>query len=1016
MFDATQRWQRFTTGRQFAIAQMKQYREDLRKLTELTSTKMHTYADGAALCMALCIALFCAGRLGLHGASPPGWIMGLFLTNNAAAFCFMGLTIWLAMHASFRAKAASVHLLTRKLRVPVPTLDQLDNARRFGSEFEQQDWKDIFRVPYIMHHGTPVDQPSGGLGFGRGRSQSAPPTRRKSHSSWVRNEFQTDTAGTLSAPSQDASLQLPDHFKMYAQVQKEWWPYDVYARVSILYGFLSFIHGLGYYGLGHINVELRAFWVAYGTVFILMVLHGLLLRFDIIRGRGAANDRLPYCEWFGPFAALPAAIGMSLDFRVEYDKTAITLTWVCIFISYVMQLIYTLRLMELLMPDFKKTATAPEDRIGSPWWPDSWRIPSSFKHVIYLVAPPTSLAPGQYDLVRETLEGRSEAANLAAPANAEGELAEANLGWAEHVFQCMRQELQNPHTAVSNERKRQLEQLFTQFQAVKQHCNVDAVNQLVENLMIWCRQTASESNIPALAGSQQWLGNSDTSGSDSEEHSGLSGSEGSYVPHAGYMDERREHRTIDFMNHVEPWRLVSWIVGAMCLAWVVLIAGNIVECVLGEQALVTAPHWSRPPMTRPSLEPHELGSPWGLAGPAGSTPWLPEQMAWHEEKRHPDKATLHRRLSHSRDTVAAAVSAGGDTAALTDAVNRLLAAVPSLEEATDLLQRPLSEAEAQAINAAHQAADNRGVHRERPAFQQHRKEVPVTVQWPGLFEPRLLVCEPMGNAVAALTQRGAMAVAREGAAAAVPAPAEVMRLAGIAELPPLVGASWVAAPGATGREELMLVTRAGNLTVCQQQPFRAGTWMCKTPVIGHRSLPVAGEGSYLLAAGAGWLRGVGGSGGAPRLHTALVSASVPDTVAIYVLEGEGEVAAWLSVGEVPVPYTSSSSARVSLEFLGDDRLLVASEAATMQWRLADGVIIASQKNTPVMPAVGESIQWQAACVSKGNGAPSVAQLRLQKARGSHSWRPQVVIMDSMNITEAQQQHIVGPSGKEALYQ
>jgi len=88
----------------------------------------------------------------------------------------------------------------------------------------------------------------------------------------------------------------------------------------------------------------------------------------------------------------------------------------------------------------------------------------------------------------------------------------------------------------------------------------------------------------------------------------------------------------------------------------------------------------------------------------------------------------------------------------------------------------------------------------------------------------------------------------------------------------------------------------------------------------------------------------------------------------------------------------------------------------MQWRLADGVIIASQKNTPVMPAVGESIQWQAACVSKGNGAPSVAHLRLQKARGSHSWRPQVVIMDSMNITEAQQQHIVGPSGKEALYQ
>ena len=66
--------------------------------------------------------------------------MGLWLTNNAASFShlerrdevsqrgFMGLAIFMALHASYRAQAASVNLLTRKFRVPVPSMRQLDKA------------------------------------------------------------------------------------------------------------------------------------------------------------------------------------------------------------------------------------------------------------------------------------------------------------------------------------------------------------------------------------------------------------------------------------------------------------------------------------------------------------------------------------------------------------------------------------------------------------------------------------------------------------------------------------------------------------------------------------------------------------------------------------------------------------------------------------------------------------------------------------------------------------------------
>eukprot|EP00971_Amphidinium_carterae_P051071 1005591-Amphidinium_carterae.1 len=50
-------------------------RNDIRKLTELVVTKTSMYTMVATLILAVNIALFCAGRLGLHGQAPPGWIM-----------------------------------------------------------------------------------------------------------------------------------------------------------------------------------------------------------------------------------------------------------------------------------------------------------------------------------------------------------------------------------------------------------------------------------------------------------------------------------------------------------------------------------------------------------------------------------------------------------------------------------------------------------------------------------------------------------------------------------------------------------------------------------------------------------------------------------------------------------------------------------------------------------------------------------------------------------------------------
>lgn len=408
MFDAGMRFERFQAGREFAIAQADMYREDLRTLSALTIKKNTVYADSAALGMALCVALYCAGRLGLHGPSPPNWVMGLWYTNNAAAFSFLVLTIWIATHASGRAHAASVHLLTRKTRLPVPSLKQLDKARRFASEFEQAAWSDIFRVPYVSNNGDPFRGASGGSNSASSsRSRSAPPGKKVSKAStWVRDEFETDRAGTVmgghAADTQPVDA-APEHFQLYQRVQRYWVQYDMYARVCFLMAILHFVHSLAFYSLGHINVELRCFWVPYAVGFILMVLHGLLMKFDLV-SRRTSNDKLDGCQWAAQVAWLAAAIGMSLDFQVQFDTNSILFTWVCIFISYLAQLLYTLRLFVVILPDDWKRP-APEEHIGSSWWPQGWMVPSAFRHVLYVVAPPQSLKAGQNDIYREVMNG-----------------------------------------------------------------------------------------------------------------------------------------------------------------------------------------------------------------------------------------------------------------------------------------------------------------------------------------------------------------------------------------------------------------------------------------------------------------------------------------------------------------------------------------------------------------------------------------------------------------------------------
>merc|ERR1719450_318917 len=88
--------------------------------------------------------------------------------------------------------------------------------------------------------------------------------------------------------------EVPEHFKLLMQAQEEWRDYDVYARISMLYGVCSFLYATCYYAIGTAIAELRGFWVMWSLPMVFMTAQALILRPDILR---TGKHRLPISDF-----------------------------------------------------------------------------------------------------------------------------------------------------------------------------------------------------------------------------------------------------------------------------------------------------------------------------------------------------------------------------------------------------------------------------------------------------------------------------------------------------------------------------------------------------------------------------------------------------------------------------------------------------------------------------------------------------------------------------------------------
>lgn len=416
-FDAKQRWARFTSGRKFAVSQVDMFRQDVSDFAAVAIVKLKTYVPVMTMACGYVLTIFVEARSGLKFPAPPTFISGLYLQCLGISFAFLTLGTWLVFHAALRAQAMSVHLRTRKVRVPVPTQRQLDSARQLLSNFEEQNPYDIFRMPFVMpqlgntpdgyadvqdasssNHPTSPKKKRAGKGSKKAAPSAAPPPHGHGvhaprfaggNPLWLNKEIDQRSDFPEYSPNADGmeGLKEPfEHFELVRSVQQEYWGAEAYCRVCFLFGMMHLIQSFCYWLVIHCIAELGMVWCANVLAASLSAATLLMFRLDVSADRGGCFP----IEAFGPFVA---SVSMTLFYGHSYNQTTIDAARAIAVVVLMLQILWTFRLYAVAKPSNTKPGKARENAGGRLFDADAYCdapgwLPSAFQHVTYLIAPP----------------------------------------------------------------------------------------------------------------------------------------------------------------------------------------------------------------------------------------------------------------------------------------------------------------------------------------------------------------------------------------------------------------------------------------------------------------------------------------------------------------------------------------------------------------------------------------------------------------------------------------------------
>mmetsp|Transcript_34688 Transcript_34688/g.62977 ORF Transcript_34688/g.62977 Transcript_34688/m.62977 type:complete len:866 (-) Transcript_34688:89-2686(-) len=235
----------------------------------------------------------------------------------------------------------------------------------------------------------------------------------------------------------------------------------------------------------------------------------------------------------------------------------------------------------------------------------------------------------------------------------------------------------------------------------------------------------------------------------------------------------------------------------------------------------------------------------------------------------------------------------------------------------------------------------------------------VAMQWPALFEPRLLACghaaaHEEGKVVMALSKHGRgtiiSTIASHVGAQEIPAQTQSFSLEGASGYGPLLAAAW-------DELGLLLAANTGAIIECPGAGPSEGIWSCRESFAARLPLEAQFQGTVALSRHAGKFR-------------AAVTFPGEATVTVYDHSGD-DGDSWLPAGEVR---TRTDATSTSFSDLAREILLSSADGAVARLHMGTGSM-----STAAAPMHGYSDHsWQATCGLHSGG---VARLALSQESG-----------------------------------
>mmetsp|Transcript_120813 Transcript_120813/g.385722 ORF Transcript_120813/g.385722 Transcript_120813/m.385722 type:complete len:868 (+) Transcript_120813:1-2604(+) len=861
---------------------------------------------------------------------------------------FNGTSLWLAMHASQRAQCAATSLLTRNVRLPIPSMGQLDNARVIASSFEKQPARDMFRVPFMRHPESAPDMPHAEDPAGKTKSGSKKKhthdpqkefgsTHRDSIPSWLRDEVIVDKGEGFVGEGGESlhdPQEAPDHFKLLMKAQESWRDYDVYARICMLYGVVSYLYAVCYYAVGTAMVELRGFWVMWSIPMIFMGAQCLIMRLDILR---TGSHRLPNLQFLGHMAPYIAVSALTLEYRYYYSEAQQAVAWGLALLAIFAHFAMALRMLDLAWPEDAKP-DMPEEP-GRQWWPGSWRVPGAFTKHLWFLTPPKKLEAGQHCVLHE-MEDMARHGGGIAYRRKQKSAASPACAALESVDDATGGLLNSSNTRFGD---------FKRGNDLPWHITRVVIITAALQWFFLMITTSVEiilgpDSLMKPPGEPPWI--RDTKYRHFGPTTGLHLS-GTALP---------ENYRLFFASKVHSTAATSTAHGT--------------DTYLEHDAAAHAPAAGEDYSLDTSAE-HAAAVHASAAGEEHS-PDTSEENA--TDAHAPATAEDHARDTSEEGAAEAHATATAEDHAPTAGAHRrlantnksqdsalleeLLKALPTLADLADMVKGESYHASGdKAVLPVPQAAPQGSFMAAAPKVKR--------VSWPALFEPQHLLLSPTSSRAIALTRRGFGALVRdiEGEDEAV---AEPFALEGLEEVAAFAGAAWT-------KRGLQLLTTAGKLVLCPGETHVGGSWVCRPSE--HPSVPMPTEARIMAAA-------IVDADDHEGPHVALVFEHFPATAFVYRSTG----GAWHPAGEVHIP--PSARSKPTLAFDGPNALLISTATGDVHRRALHG----SRHTMHPAPASDSSREFRAACAAPG-ARGQLVRLALKKVAGAEGsfWSPELLL-------------------------